>query len=319
MVPVASQRRRIRGPGVLRLAALLLPLGACFVDPGRHGQSDPGSASNGDSGATTATQTPTSGDPTSTGTDLPTGPGETGELSGTATGDPTADATTAPTAGPTTDTNPTNPTGQTTDTATTGPNPPVCGNGIVEGAEGCDDGPENGSAFCNADCTAPTCSDFIQNLGESDVDCGGSCAPCGLCQGCNDDADCDGTCLGGKCSRTDLLDISYATNCGITTDLWVTSPVVPGGTYRVVAEGGGGSVNGEDAGFGWLAECVGFDLQEMSTDFVHLNPQEAYAALPANQLLLDFTGGELRCGLYDQFCADNTGGVSLSFTLQCPP
>jgi len=313
MVPLASQRRRIPGAGVLRLAALLLPLGACFADPGRHGgQSDTGSSGTGDGGTTTDAQTPTSGDLTTSGAELSTGPGETGEVSGTATGDPTD-----PSAGPTTDTNPTNPTGQTTDTATTGPSPPVCGNGIVEGKEGCDYGAENGSAYCNADCTAPTCSDFIQNLDESDVDCGGACAPCGLCQPCNNDADCDGTCLGGKCSRTDLLDINYLTNCGITSDLWITGPVIPGGAYLVVAEGGGGSVNGE--GFGWLAECVGFDLQPMSIDFEYASPQEAFASLNPNQLLLEFTGGELRCGLYDQLCDDNTGGVSLSFTLQCPP
>jgi hypothetical protein len=48
---------------------------------------------------------------------------------------------------------------------------------------------------------APTCSDGQLNQDESDVDCGGSCPPCGADAGCAADGDCqtgkcdDGTCL----------------------------------------------------------------------------------------------------------------------------
>ena len=317
MVIVASQRRRIRDAGVLRLAALLLPLGACFADPGRHGsQSDTGSTGTGDPGATTGATTPTTGDATTSGTsgaDLTT---TTTDASGSGdlTGTPTTVPTTDPTADPTAD-----PTGQTTAPSTTGPNTAVCGNGIVEEKEACDHGPENGGAYCNADCTAPACNDFIKNQEESDVDCGGSCQICGLCQFCKNDADCNGSCVGGKCTRTDLLVIDYLTHCGDTTDAWATGPVVPGGSYIVTAEGGGGSVNGMGNDYGWLAECVGFNLEQMSAPFVYFSPQEAFGALGVTQLQLDYAGGILRCGLTDPACADNIGGVSLGFTIQCAP
>ena len=326
MVMVASQRRRIRDAGVLRLAALLLPLGACFVDPGRHGSpSDTGSTGTGDPGATTSATTPTTpttGDATististtstTSGAELTT---TTADASGSVdvTGTPTTVPTTDPTTDPTAD-----PTGQTTAPSTTGPNPAACGNGILEGNEGCDHGPENGGKYCNVDCTAPTCKDFTLNQEESDIDCGGSCSACGLCQFCNDDADCNGSCVGGTCTRTDLLVIDYLTNCGDTTDPWVTGPVVPGGSYIVTAEGGGGSVNGEGNNYGWLAECVGFNLKQMSAPFVYFSPQDAFGALSLTQLQLEYAGGSLRCGLIDPACADNIAGVSLSFTLQCSP
>jgi cysteine-rich repeat protein/parallel beta-helix repeat protein len=46
-----------------------------------------------------------------------------------------------------------------------------------------------------------TCTDGIQNGTETGVDCGGgSCAPCGLGQGCNAASDCvSGVCMGGVC------------------------------------------------------------------------------------------------------------------------
>jgi hypothetical protein len=39
-------------------------------------------------------------------------------------------------------------------------------------------------------CAASPCTDGIQDAGETDVDCGGTCAPCALAQGCLVDADC---------------------------------------------------------------------------------------------------------------------------------
>ena len=42
----------------------------------------------------------------------------------------------------------------------------------------------------NGICTTPTCSDGAQNGDETDIDCGGSCAPCDLSKTCNIGADC---------------------------------------------------------------------------------------------------------------------------------
>jgi len=50
-------------------------------------------------------------------------------------------------------------------------------------------------------CVAPsTCTDGIQNQDETDVDCGGQCAPCAVGLGCGGDDDCDsGACTNGVC------------------------------------------------------------------------------------------------------------------------
>ncbi len=50
-------------------------------------------------------------------------------------------------------------------------------------------------SVCTADICAPTCNDGAKNGGETDVDCGGSCAPCGPGFGCAVAADC----AGGAC------------------------------------------------------------------------------------------------------------------------
>jgi hypothetical protein len=56
------------------------------------------------------------------------------------------------------------------------------------GAADCDDAACAGAPSCQ-----PTCSDDTRNGDETDVDCGGSCAPCALGQSCAIDADCAAT------------------------------------------------------------------------------------------------------------------------------
>lgn len=44
------------------------------------------------------------------------------------------------------------------------------------------------------------CSNAVRDSDESDVDCGGSCAPCAVCLACSEDSDCaDGRCAEGLC------------------------------------------------------------------------------------------------------------------------
>jgi hypothetical protein len=46
----------------------------------------------------------------------------------------------------------------------------------------------------------PTCTDQIQNQGETDVDCGGICPKCGLGKGCSLPGDCaSGNCTNKRC------------------------------------------------------------------------------------------------------------------------
>jgi hypothetical protein len=46
----------------------------------------------------------------------------------------------------------------------------------------------------------PTCTDFVVNQDESDVDCGGSCSPCADGRVCLSDADCRNSCVSGLCT-----------------------------------------------------------------------------------------------------------------------
>ena len=50
-------------------------------------------------------------------------------------------------------------------------------------------------------CIPPTCSDAVQNQGETDVDCGGPCQRCAVGKACNDRSDCTVglACVAGQC------------------------------------------------------------------------------------------------------------------------
>jgi cysteine-rich repeat protein len=97
-----------------------------------------------------------------------------------------------------------------------GPPAPVCGNGVVETGEQCDDGNTVDTDFCSNTCITATCSDGVQNHGETGVDCGGPCAACGPTHVCGngivetgeqcDDGNtvntdfCSNTCISATCS-----------------------------------------------------------------------------------------------------------------------
>ncbi len=94
-----------------------------------------------------------------TGTDAnTTTQGVTSEPTTGATSEPTTDATltsTSETTGPNT----------TTEVTTSEPEP-VCGDGVHDGAEECDDGNQVDDDVCSNDCTLPVCGDGIVQVGE---------------------------------------------------------------------------------------------------------------------------------------------------------
>ena len=107
----------------------------------------------------------------------------------------------------------------------------VCGDGTVqEGAEDCDDGNVDETDSCTSMCKAPTCDDMAMNGDESDVDCGGSCGPCGEGLACTEGKGCES----GYCE----MDIcALPPNCKA---LLANNPDVGSGVYSLDPDGEGG-------------------------------------------------------------------------------
>lgn len=81
-----------------------------------------------------------------------------------------------------------------------------------------------------------SCTDGQRNGTESDVDCGGSCGPCGLDAGCAGPTDCQsGRCHLGACLTPAASCNTPFSNCSNFTDLTMSAtPVItfPGGNDR---------------------------------------------------------------------------------------
>lgn len=309
-----------------RLAPLVLVgLTACFVDVGAGASSPDGSS-------------------TTPGTDSSTGPAETsaddaGEASdtkqatsqgpttasaseaGTTDADPTTggpDPTTATTNTSMT-TDPSTTTPMTTDPVTTDEPGPICGNGVLETGEDCDDGNFSNLDDCLDTCIPANCFDGYINQGETDNDCGGPCPPCGPCRACDSDAGCAAglSCMGGLCDEYHIVQFNYFTECGLNDDVFVSVDLGNyGGAWRVEALAGGGLIE-QNSGWGWLANCTGFDLSGLGAPFEYATPEDAFAAIDPKAIVVDFAGGETRCGIAESNCDDNFGGSQLGFSHAC--
>lgn len=78
----------------------------------------------------------------------------------------------------------------------------------------------------------PHCQNQSQDEGESDIDCGGACAPCALTQRCNSAADCrEGDCIDGTCQAASCTDGTQSDN--------ETDVDCGGGSCKTCPEGAG--------------------------------------------------------------------------------
>ncbi len=96
---------------------------------------------------------------------------------------------------------PTSTAGKDTDSGgSSGAGDGVCGDGVVDPHELCDDGNEDDSDACTTACVPAACDDRLRNGDESDIDCGGTCRGCADAATCNTPNDCaSGDCYAGSC------------------------------------------------------------------------------------------------------------------------
>ena len=174
------------------------------------------STATGSSSSSTAT---TAADTTGTSTSTPGVDTTTGTSSTTAVDTTTTDASTTAV----------DPTTTTTDPGTTTGAPPLCGNGVPEDGEECDDGNMVDDDFCRNNCVAPTCADGLQNQGEDKSDCGGPCTPC-----CALNSECGNGnyCFAGICQATSCAGV-LALNVDALDGDYVIDPDGPGGEAPV--------------------------------------------------------------------------------------
>jgi hypothetical protein len=183
-------------------------------------------------------------------------------------------------------------------------------------------------AFCLAGaCATGRCDNARRDGDETDVDCGGSCAPCGACRGCRTSNDCaTGTCSMGQCTVRTEVSIDWARSCTGAGGLNI--PVerdLPAGRYLFTPLESAGTTSSDvqppGTGWMWFVSCAGLPGTIPSSDTRWSTPAEAFAAVRGRSATFDWAGGPLRCILPDNPCTDNRGGVRFSLALQCatPP
>ncbi len=176
------------------------------------------------------------------------------------------------------------------------------------------------------------CDDGVQDRGESDVDCGGDCAPCMWCEGCFDDADCgEGTCEAGQCRTIATMTVDWTLDCGDIDD-FAAKLVLPPGAYVATALPSAGSRWSHDGAvdgltWQWRIDCRELSFGDLRTpgDARYATPEEAYAALVTDRALVQLDADEgdpasssLACGFADSYCDDNRGTTIVQLENWCP-
>ncbi|WP_146655380.1 RagB/SusD family nutrient uptake outer membrane protein [Labilithrix luteola] len=187
--------------------------------------------------------------------------------------------------------------------------------------------PIDGGSDSSAPVDRAKCSDGVMDAAETDVDCGGGCAPCGQCQRCLADADCETTnCADGICGpvkrgypqlsaeRGEIRNLLATVEAGMRCDMDVyvdAVGIVGREMYRFSSKepryttdllGGGTSVLASDAFYVtrpwtsryWVARnAKRLETRSANATDVTATDKKGYAAVAetvlAYQLLLDLT------------------------------
>lgn len=97
----------------------------------------------------------------------------------------------------------------------------------------------DGRAQCGiASVENPTCGDCIQNIDETDVDCGGVCAPCRAGKKCTNDGECwSDSCVSGFCALGSVNKRCFSNDdCGNGTTC--AEGIPPGCSFETCCQGG---------------------------------------------------------------------------------
>ncbi len=218
-------------------------------------------------------------------------------------------------------------TGSTSTTGeTSGATGTACGDGVADEGEACDDGNDDDFDDCTSQCTIPACDDRQHNGDETDVDCGGSCPECVLCQACGDEADCEsGLVCGteGQCVTHFEMSVDWVDNCGSQSQ-GVTIQGLAAGNYRATAS--------ESAGTRWLppheppstgyyydTACTGVNFEQMRTPegLRYIDISTSFSNMISETETFQYAGGDFTCWAEDNGCDDNNGSVAFSLELIC--
>jgi cysteine-rich repeat protein len=225
-----------------------------------------------------------------------------------------------------------------TDAAVPDPALSGCGNGIVEGAEACDDGSANSNSrpnACRTDCSAARCGDLVVDLGETCDDgnlndgdfCSNVCVAVSswICSECATDADCGGVadqCVqltdGLRCLRAcaTVNDCIAGQSCAIPAGETIRQCVPTSGSC-------GGCVDSDRDGYGIGTACSGADCNDLDAaihpgapENCDLRDNDCDGAiddgLPSARLWPDTDGDGFGNGaaLSSRFCSNQPGMVA---------
>lgn len=204
---------------------------------------------------------------------------------------------------------------------------PVCGNGVLELGEQCDDGNDSDMDECTIECAVPRCNDRALNGDETDLDCGGSCQGCELCLVCADDDDCAQglSCSdASQCIVHEVMSVHWNANCGGVAQ-GHTIPDLPLGVYVATPLPSAGTLwlppyTPPSTGYFYEVQCGGgVQLTQIRTPVGvrYSSVAAAFAALQADSQEFNFLGGDLTCYRTDDTCEDNSGSVDFAVDYSC--